>query len=396
MPTYSFKALSGAGERVSGEVSAPNEQAVLAELDSRGLTAFDVAEAPQAVRRAPRPSARSLGTAYQQLSDLLRAGVPLLRGLRLLAGRKAQPRLAEAFRDLADAVAAGEDLGTAMGRRPEAFAPVHVAMVRAGERGGFLDDVLGRLGQLLLAQAELRSKLLGNLIYPAILVVLGGGILIVLFAVFVPMFRKLFEKIEGGPPPITRLVFGISDLIVTFWPLTLAAIVAASAGAGWGLRRPGMKRRLDSLRARLWVVGPLTRALAAARFCRMLGTMLDNGVPMLTAMQIAREAAGNTLMEEAIDRAADAVRAGQPLAPQLAASGLFEDEAVEMIAVGEQANNLDSVLITVAETTERRVDRLLTTAVRLVEPLLLVVLATVVVIVAVALLLPMTRMSGSL
>lgn len=143
----------------------------------------------------------------------------------------------------------------------------------------------------------------------------------------------------------------------------------------------------------MWVLGPLVRSMATARFCRMLGTMMENGVPLLTGMQIAKDAAGNVLMEDAISQAAEAVRAGQPLAAPLGASGLFEDDVVEMIAVAETANNLGEVLLGVADTTEGRVNRLLASALKLIEPILIVILAVIVGLIAMALVIPMTRMS---
>jgi general secretion pathway protein F/type IV pilus assembly protein PilC len=161
------------------------------------------------------------------------------------------------------------------------------------------------------------------------------------------------------------------------------------------LRRPMVARKITELQTRAPLIGPLTRSLAAARFCRMLGTMLGNGVPMLGAMQIARQAAGNVLMEDAIANASEAVRAGQPLAGPLSESGLFDDDVLEMISVGESANNLGDVLVDIAVTIEQRVDRLLTTLVRLIEPLLLLLIAGVVVLVAVSLILPLTKLGGN-
>jgi general secretion pathway protein F/type IV pilus assembly protein PilC len=335
-----------------------------------------------------------LAVGYQQLADLLRAGVPLLRGLRVLGGRKSTPALSAAFRRLGDAVAQGDDLGKAMAAEPEVFPPIHVAMVRAGERGGFLEGVLTRLAELVAAQADLRAKVVGNLVYPAVLVTFGVLVSAVIFGVFVPMFRPMFERIPGGPPLVTRFVFTASDVVAGYLPVTLG-VVAAGVFAGVRLaRRPGVARAITGARTRAPLIGPLTRSLAAARFCRMLGTMLANGVPMLGAMQIAKGAAGNVLMEEAITEASEAVRAGKPLAPPLAASGLFDEDVIEMIAVAESANNLDHVLLTVAKTIESRVDRLLNVVVRLIEPALLLLIATVVALVAVALILPMVNLSG--
>jgi len=396
MPTFQYMAMGLDGQRVRGVLAGASEQAVLAELESRRLTPVSINASREPIFRLRRGvSVRRLATAYEQLADLLRAGVPLLRALRLLGGQKQSPRLAEVFTQLSEAVAEGEEFHVAMGRRPEVFRRVHVAMVRAGEKGGFLEDVLARLCELLTGQADLRSKVIGNLVYPGVLVVAGTGILSAIFGVFIPRFRPLFERLGDDLPGVTRFVFAVSTGVSKYGLVTLG-VVAALVLTGIVLsRRPAVRRWVTTVRTFAPVVGPLTRALATARLCRLLGTMLRNGVPMLTAMGIAKEASGNVLLEEAVERAREAVRAGEPLAAPLGQSGLFSTDVVEMIAVAEAANNLDSVLTTIAETIERRIERMLTVAVRLIEPLLLMVLASVVVTVALGLILPMARLGST-
>ncbi len=392
MPTFEYIARDVRGERVAGQLAAPSEHAVLAELESRRLTPVSLECKEDSGATGRRVSARAMGTAYVQVAELLHAGVPLLRALRLLAGRKSNPRLSAMFREISEAVAGGADLGEAMEAQGGSFPRVHVAMVRAGEKGGFLEQVLMRLGQMTLAQADLRSKVVGNLVYPSMLVVFGAIVLGIVFGVFVPMFKGMFDTIQGGLPWITRFVFALSAAVGSYGPLTLIALTIAGVAAWRLARRPGVRRRVERFRTFAPIIGPLTRALATARFCRMLGTMLGNGVPMLQAMQIARDAAGNGVLEEAIVAAVESVRAGQPLATPLGASGVFEDDIVEMISVGEAANTLDTVLVKIADTIEARIDRMLGAVVRLIEPVLLVVLAGAVVVVAVALILPMTQL----
>lgn len=392
MSSFRYTALTAAGERVAGVLAGASEQAVLAEMESRRLTPLTIEPVEQAATVLRRGvGTRVLATALAQLADLLRAGVPLLRALQLLGARKSEPRLSAAFREIGEAVARGTDLGEAMGARPDVFTPVQVAMVRAGERGGFLEPVLARLATLLHAQADLRSKVAGSLVYPGVLVGLGCVVLGVVFGVFIPMFRPIFDKIEVGT--LTRAVLGASDILSRYGLWMLAAL-GAGAVVGWRLsRRPSVRRAWSRFLTVAPVIGPLTRALAIARFCRILGTMLANAVPLLPALQVARDAAGNAMLADAIERAAGAVRDGQRLAVPLGESGLFPLEVVEMIAVGEAANNLDGVLLTVADTLEARVDRLVTSVVRLIEPALLLVIAAVVGVVALALILPMTKIS---
>lgn len=394
MPTFRYSALDGFGRKTAGSIAGASEQAVLAELESRSLVPVSIAEQKDGggiVRRGV--SSRQLGTTYVQLSDLLTAGVPLLRALRLLGRRRSKPRLAGVFKVLADAVAEGEEMADSMAKRPDVFPKVHIAMVRAGERGGFLEDVLAKLGDFVLREAELKGKIIGNLIYPCVLVSVGSIILGVIFGVFVPMFEESLQGVERLPL-VSRVVFAASAAVTEYGLATLVIIGLFIGAWAYIRKRPDVRRAMTILRTRAPVVGPLVRALAAARFCRMLGTMLANGIPMLTAMQIARDAAGNVLLEEAIDAATESVRAGETLAGPLSGSELFGEEVVEMISVAESANNLDSVLVTIAETIERRVDRLLDTAVRLIEPVCLLSIAGIVAIVAAGLILPMLQMQA--
>lgn len=397
MPSFQYTAITPSGERVAGVLAAGNEQAILAELETRRLVPVvvkPVKEKRSGFRRGPvgRISTRAMAGSYTQLADLLRAGVPLMRGLRLLGGRRSAPALARVFTELADAVSEGTELAEAMSARPAVFSKVHVAMVRAGEKGGFLESVLARLGQFMTAQADLRAKVLGSLIYPSVLIGVGTLVLAAIFGIFIPKFKPIFAKIHLNA--LTKGMLVLSDFVAAYGVFLFVALFVGTI-ALWGYaRRPAVRRRLDIVRTGVPVIGPLTRSLAVARFCRVLGTMLANSIPMIAAMQIARDAAGNVLMEEAIDRATEAVRQGEPLAPPLSASGLFPDDIVEMISVGESANNLDSVLVTIADTVEQRLDRQLSAAVKLIEPIMLLILAGVIGLVAMAVVLPMTQLSA--
>ena len=392
MPSFEYTAITVTGERVGGILTGGSEQAVLSELESRRLTPVKVAPAKEKRVRSRKVSVRQLAQSYQQLADLLRAGVPLLRGLKLLGGRKSAPALAKTFGEVADAVAEGTELAAAMEARPDTFPRVHVAMVRAGEKGGFLESVLARLAQFLTAQAEMRSKVIGNLIYPSILIITGILILGAIFGFFLPKFRPMFEKIPLNS--LTKAVFAFSDFVSRFGIVLLAIAAAAGAGLWWAYRQPAVQDRIDRWKVTAPVMGPIYRTMGVARFCRVLGTLLGNAIPMITAMHIARDAAGNRVMEQAIEAATESVRHGEALAKPLAASGLFSDDVIEMITVGESANNLDDVLITIADTMEQRLDRQLSAAVKLIEPAMLLVLAIIVAIVAIAVILPMTQLSS--
>jgi len=394
--TFEYTALDSGGRRVSGVLAAPTEQAVIAELETRNLMPVNIEPRKEGSTFGRGISGRTLSESYVQLADLLHAGVPLLRGLKLLGSRKAKPKLASIFRELSEKVEKGIDLAAAMSERNDVFPPIHVAMVRAGEKGGFLEKVLARLGTLGLAQAELRSQMIGSLIYPAILSVMGVGIGGVVFGVFVPQFRDTLSRMGGELPGITLLVFAASDAVTTYGVFTAIAIALAIFGVISLSRDERFRVKLERFKVRAPIIGPLVRAHATARFCQLLGTMLDNNVPMLTALSIAKEGAGNKLIEAAIAQAAEAVKSGQQLATPLEASGLFEDDVIEMIRMGEAANNLDEVLLKVAATIESRLSRGLQVATKLIEPLVLVIIGLVVLTVAMALILPLAQASSNL
>ncbi|MBL9147967.1 MAG: type II secretion system F family protein [Phycisphaerae bacterium] len=394
MPSFSYVARDAAGNRVKGTIDASNENAVVADLSSRGLAPVKVDVAARRVKRSKRITVRHLSRAYQQLSDLLRAGVPLLKALQLLGRSKSNPRLAEVLAGIAEEIAHGERLADAMARHPKVFPPVQVAMVRAGERGGFLDEVLGRLATMLVHQADLRARISGNLVYPIVLLTLAGGIVLAALVFFVPRFKEFFKKIEL--PLATKILFGTSDILIAWWPALLLLVVAAVGVILWGRRDERVRRKIADTVIRIPVVGALIRTAAAARVTRTLGTLLENGIPMLGAMQISRDAAGHPALADAIDHSVDAVRAGESLARPLGASGFLDEDIVEMISVGESANNLPQVLLSAADSLEKRIDQTLAMLLRLMEPAMLLILGCIVFFIFLALIVPMMRLSSAL
>ncbi|MCA9306901.1 MAG: type II secretion system F family protein [Phycisphaerales bacterium] len=401
MTAYRYTAISATGQRTSGTIEGDDERAVLAELDRMRLTPVEVSKSAARMGGAVgglggggkriKLGARKLGDAYSQLADLLRAGVPLLRALRLLGGQRADATLAGVFTELADEVEDGSPLADAMSDRGGIFSTIHIAMVRAGERGGFLESVFDRLGDYLRRRAELMTQVVGTLIYPGVIASVGLIAMVLLFVVFVPMFEEVFTDMEL--PAVTKIVLAMSGVLRSNW----IVLVVIAGGAAIGLWRvttdPVWRGRLLALSLRLPVLGPLFRSLAVARFCRMLGTLLANSVPMLQSLAIAKDAAGIPAMAAAIENASESVRGGESLSGPLSESGLFSDDVIEMLKVGEEANNLESVLMKVAESAERQVERRLTVAVRLIEPMVLLGLALCVAFVAIALILPMLNLT---
>lgn len=394
MALFAYIARDAGGKRVTGRLEAMNEQAVLTELELRGLAPVRLDLTGERDGSGRRVSTRSLGRFYRQLGDLLRAGVPMLRALRLLAGMKSNRNLADVVGQVADSVEDGERLADSMGHFSRTFPEVQISIIRAGERAGFLDAALERLANFMDQRADMQSKVIGNLIYPLVLLVVGAGIVVAALLFFVPRFEDFYADIEL--PFSTRLLMGLSNLMVGWWPLLLLLLVGIVTLFTYLRRDRVMRRRWEGWRMRFPVLGPLGRSIACARFCRVLGTMLENGIPLIEAMQISRGAVGSMLLEDALEEATEAVSGGDSLATPLAASGVIDEDVIEMISVGESANNLAEVLVTVADTLESRVDRQLSIAVRLMEPALLLILAGVVLFIFMALIVPMLRMSSSL
>jgi general secretion pathway protein F/type IV pilus assembly protein PilC len=402
MPDFQYTARELSGQQVTGVLAAGSEQEVLASLAARQLfpirvdvAASSKASEKQILRRVP---SRYLAVFYSQLADLLKSGVPLLRSLELLGRQSTHPALKVVVQDVRDQVADGSRLYEAMRQHPRAFSELMISMVRAGEEGGFLEDVLKRIADFTEHQEELKGRVLGAMVYPAFLLGVGGLVVCVLMVWFVPRFEPIFANMaqRGELPFATVALLGMSNAAQKYWVIGIIGVGGIVFGINYWLRTPQGRYGLDRFRLRAIGLGKIVRSLAIARFCRVLGTLLRNGVPVLNSLKIAKDATANRVLSEAIDKAAENVSTGRSLARPLGASGQFPDEIVEMIAVGEEANNLENVLIDVSENLEKRTSRQIDMAVRLLEPLLLLVLAAVVLFVVVALLLPILQTSTAI
>lgn len=399
MPDFKYIAKELTGKQVSGTLTAASEKDALAALTLKSLFPVSVALTEQSKQQAStgsrRVSAKYLTVFYSQLSDLLKSGVPLLRSLQLLEDQTSHVTLKSVIQDVREQVADGTRLNDSMRRHPKTFNFLTVSMVKAGEEGGFLEEVLSRVAAFTEHQEELKGRVTGAMIYPVFLMVVGLGIITVMMVWFVPEFASMFEtmKNKGTLPWATTTLLGISETLQEHGVLIFIAIAGTIAGVIAYFRSKEGARNLARWQLKIPILGRILQDLAVARFCRMLGTLLKNGVPILQSLRIAKDASGNVILAEAIGNAADNVSSGQSLAVPLRSSGQFSRDLIEMIAVGEEANNLENVLIGVADNLERRTSRRIDTGVRLLEPVLLLVMATIVTFVIIALLVPVMTMS---
>jgi general secretion pathway protein F/type IV pilus assembly protein PilC len=401
MPEYTYEAMASTGVRTQGSLTAGSEREVMTMLDARGLFPVRIAARKQAAAGSTfrrRVGSRQLATYYSQLADLLHSGVPLLRSIDLLERQYTKGALGEVLREVRARVADGTGLAEAMGQHPRVFNELAVSMVRAGQEGGFLEDVLRRIADFTEHQEDLKSKVTGALAYPIFLAVAGFIVLNVLVIFFVPKFETIFKRLEekGELPALTTFVVGLSHFLqVWFAPLIVAAIVAFWLLRRWASTETG-RRKLDAFRLLVPGAGKIYLHLAISRFTRILGTMLKNGIPILQALRIAKDSAGNRVLSDAIDAAAENVKSGDRLAEPLAACKYFPRDVIEIIAVGEESNNLEKVLLDVATGLEKRTSRQLELFVRLLEPCMLLVMAGFTLLIVASLLMPVFRMGSAI
>jgi type II secretory pathway component PulF len=325
----------------------------------------------------------------RELANLLAAGVPLSRALQILCREASQAAARKQWTAIHDDVVGGLPLAEAISRFPQSFPPVHVAMVRAGETGGFLDVVLGQIADFRSRERDLTSKVKGALVYPTVLVVVMVGVLVFLMTYFIPRFTAIFAEFGAVLPPLTRAIVAISRFTTHYGLLLILAVVLAVIVIRRLIRSEAGRRTVERLLLRVPALGRVVARFALVRFCRMLGTLLGAGVPLVTALRVAQEAIGNQTLADAVGQSIEEVQQGKTLARSLAACRqLFPATVIEMIAVAEESSRLDQELTRLAAAYETDLDRQLRMLVALAEPALLFVMAGVVGTIIISVILP--------
>jgi general secretion pathway protein F len=390
--------MTEAGAKITGEIEAETEMAALRQIEERRLFPVSVrgrgAAAPDAKPRKRRVKSRDLGLMYGQLADLIGSGVPLLRAMDTLIKSTVSASLRDLLKEIRASVADGRTLTDSMKQYPEVFPTLHTAMIQAGERASFMEEVLRSLSGFLERFEELRSKVLGAMIYPALLTALGTVVMIGALIFFVPRFEPLLANAQKPLP--TEILFGASKVMRSYWYLLIVGVAGMAAFVWVNLKSEKARRAMEAWRLKVPVVGNAFRLLAITRFCRILGTMLANGVPLLQALKISKDATGSTILGERIAEAAESVRDGKRLSEPLGVGDFFPEQILAMIAVAEESNKLDKVLVQIADTVERRTNRQVDQAVRLIEPAILCLVAACIGFLALGLLLPIFTMASSL
>ena len=397
MPKFQYTARNLSGGKVAGLIEADGEGAAIQLLERKELYPVDIWNTEDKADNrlfGGRISNRDLGVMYGQLSDLLGSGVPLLRALKSIVKSTVNKRLKGVLGDIHNSVADGKSLYESMAEHHNIFPELHTVMVQAGERASFIEEVLESLSVFLERLDELRGKVLGALIYPVMLVMLGGTVMVSALVFFVPKFEPMLAGIDKPMP--TEVIFFLSESIRNYWAIIAIAIGGLVAFFWSAMQSQSSKRAMERWRLKIPVAGTAMRMVAITRFCRILGTMLANGVPILQALAISRDATGSALLAENIDDAIKNVRAGEPLTEPLKGGGLFPEQVLAMISVAEESNQLQKVLLHIADSVERRTNQQVDQAVRLIEPVILCMVAAGIGFLALGLLLPIFTMASSL
>jgi type II secretory pathway component PulF len=394
MPVFQYKALQTDGKTTEGQLEAGGRQEAFRQMEDKGLRPISLSE--KAATAAPKNNGESTAPAFsggfkwqsrritprmlenftRLLSSLLAAGIPLSRAMVILCKEASNPLAATKWKAIYDSVVDGNSLADSMATMPETFPRVYVAMVSAGETGGFLDLVLSQIADFQAREKDLKSKVTAALLYPAILFVVAIGVMIVLMTFFIPRFQTMFEGFGGQLPLLTRIIIGVSHWIRSYGLfIAVALVVVGIMVRNWVSSERG-RRTWEGIIVSVPVLGPLLSQFAMARFCRMLGTLLNAGVPLVQALNVARRSIGNQILVDAVSNSIERVKEGAQLGASLSdCHSLFPSSVLEMISVGEESGKLDQELVRIATVTEGDLDRNLKTAVAFLEPAMLFLIA---------------------
>jgi type IV pilus assembly protein PilC len=425
MPRFTYVALDSRGQESTGLVEAATNNDAIGELRRAGYfpthvyeEAAAAAAQPKAARqktKEPRAERKTGGMNIilfqrktvkpkvlmiftRQLATLIDAGLPLLRGLNVLAKQERDTVLKNTINKLADSIQGASTFSEGLEQHPRIFNNLYVNMVKAGELGGVLEVVLTRLAEFQEKAQKIKNKVGAAMVYPLIVMVLAFGIMAFLLVFIVPRFQAIFHDMLGDKPlpAITVLVISVSNFVQEHWAILLGALATAIAGFKLTARTRGGRNALDRIKLRLPVFGDLIRKTAISRFTRTLGTLVTSGVPILQALTITRETAGNNVIARAISQVHDAVKEGESIVVPLETSAAFPPMVISMIDVGEETGQLPEMLLKIAEVYDDEVDNSVAAVTSLLEPMMIVFLAVVVGTIVVALFMPLISIISGL
>ncbi|KRA15954.1 type II secretion system inner membrane protein GspF [Pseudomonas sp. Root569] len=396
MSLFKFRALDSQGVAQSGTLHAADQAAAVAAIHKRGwlLLHIETAGSPLLHKTRGTLKGTALVSFTQQLATLLGAGQPLERSLGLLLKQPGQPQVRALIERIREQVKAGKPLSVALEEEGGTFSPLYLSMVRAGEAGGALEATLRQLSDYLERSQLMRGEVINALIYPAFLVVGVLGSLALLLAYVVPQFVPIFQDLGVPIPLITQVILGLGEFLGAHGLVLLAGLLISAWTLAARLRDPGRRERFDRRLLGVRVIGPLQQRVQAARLTRTLGTLLSNGVALLPALVIARQVCSNRALQAQVALAAQRVKGGGTLADAFGSQPLLPELALQMIEVGEQAGELPSMLLKVADIFDIEANRAIERLLAALVPTLTVVMAVLVAVIMLAIMLPLMSLTS--
>jgi type IV pilus assembly protein PilC len=394
---FTYKVRDRAGKTLSGTLEGPSQDAVASKLREMGYAPVSIAPSKDGSGLKKEISIPGLGNKVglkdlaifsRQFATMINSGLSLMRALNILAEQTESKKLAEITREIRDDVEQGTSLSEALAKH-EQFPKLYVAMVKAGETAGMLDQVLIRIAETLEADLELRRRVKSAMSYPAVVLVLAILLVNVMLIFIVPTFVGMFEELGGQLPLPTRILLGLSGIVTRFWYILLLLPIAGWQGFNYARKNPQMRHQLDRLKLKLPVFGDLFHKVALSRFTRNFGVLLRAGVPILQALEITSETVNNGVMAEAIKDVQASVKEGESVAGPLTRHAIFPPMVVQMMAVGEETGAMDTMLMKISEFYDQEVTATTEALTALLEPLMIAVLGGIVGAMVIALYMPM-------
>ncbi|WP_433050250.1 type II secretion system F family protein [Dactylosporangium sp. CS-033363] len=395
--TYEYQSIDQAGKRAKGKIEASNELAAAQALRQQGLTPLAITSADTLMKRdlrvpglGERTTLKDLSVFARQFATMTQSGMSLLRSLAVLEDQAPKPSLKKALGEVRLDIEGGTSLSGALGKHPKVFPTLMVAMIRAGETGGFLDSALDRIATNFEKDAALRGKIKSALTYPVIVLVFTAVMISAVLIFIVPIFEKMFKQLGGELPLPTRIIVTASHTLFWLGPLLIVGgIVITVAFRQIMAGNPAVRLWFDKVKLKLPVFGPLFTKIALSRFSRNLGTLLGVGVPVLQALDVVGATTGNSVISTAMSDLQQAVREGRPMSSQLGQHKIFPPMVVQMVEVGEESGQISQMLEKVADFYDREVDSAAEALTASIEPIMVLVMGGVVGGMIVCLYLPM-------
>ncbi len=388
MPNFAYAGRTRAGETVSGERVADTMDAAVAALKREQVQVTRITPAKEAKEAAAKKektgktgkkvSAKNLAVFTRQFSVMIDAGLPLVQCLDILGTQEEDKNFAAVILDTRTSVESGASLADAMKKHPKTFDALFTNMIAAGEAGGILDTILKRLATYIEKAVKLAGQVKSAMIYPIAVVVIAGGVVAVILWKVIPTFASLFSGLGADLPLPTRIVIGMSDNLVRYFPFLFAGAFASSWGFKTYYGTPNGRRVVDGVTLKMPVLGNIMRKIAVARFCRTLSTLISSGVPILDGLEITAKTAGNSIIEDAIMATRKSIERGETIAAPLKETRVFPAMVTQMIGVGEATGALDTMLAKIADFYEEEVDTAVAGLLTLLEPIMIAVLGIVV------------------